>query len=421
MNIFPMKSHRDSRSRIRKHSATSCSKELCRYRFPFNPWPTGQAIRNFNGLACRPRVKRTIDHLKMVVSYFRTIPNAADAGRGARPVLTKFRSDRTLVPPVPSSIFAARLPSALAMLVIVLTGVAKADSNVATVASKTSNTTVQVAEPFTLELTVTASTGSKVDFPSIGKSLGNFDVTDQVDRADVPSENETYQRIWTRRLTLESIVTGDIEIPSLEIQVRWDAKVQTLKSAAIPIRVASVLEDRADPTKFRDIQSVVDITVPEPVSHAWPWWTLGGFVAIAAAWMLVAVAKRKTWISPNEWALRELDQLRQSEAMRSSDSERVTENLTSILRDYLELQFDIASPMQTTHELLQGIEIHKLMNIEMTTGFAALFENADLARFAGLHLSSAELMRTIDDAQRLIEQTTNQLQKPTQDGSPDPS
>jgi hypothetical protein len=125
--------------------------------------------------------------------------------------------------------------------------------------SKTSNTTVQVAEPFTFELTITAPAGSKVDFPSIGESLGEFDVTDQLMRADVPSANDVNERTWTQQLTLESIVTGDLEIPSLEIQVRRDADIQTLKTEAVPVRVASVLEDRADPTKFRDIQSVVDI------------------------------------------------------------------------------------------------------------------------------------------------------------------
>ena len=151
-----------------------------------------------------------------------------------------------------------------------------------------------------------------MDFPAIGKSLGSFDVTDQVDRADVPSPNDVNQRIWTRRLTLESIVTGDIEIPSLEIQVRQNTGSQTLKSEAIPIRVTSVLEDRADPMKFRDIQSVVDVSVPQPaVTHAWLWWTLGGFGGLtAAALMLVAVAKRRTWMTPDVWAIRELDQLR---------------------------------------------------------------------------------------------------------------
>ena len=108
-------------------------------------------------------------------------------------------------------------------------------------------------------------------------------------------------------------------------------------------------------------------------------------------------------MTPNVWALRELNQLRHSEAMLSSDSELVTENLTSILRDYLELQFDIASPMQTTNELLHEIETNNFMSAEMTKGFAEVFENADLARFAGLQLSQAELKKIIDDAERLIQ------------------
>ena len=107
-------------------------------------------------------------------------------------------------------------------------------------------------------------------------------------------------------------------------------------------------------------------------------------------------------MTPNVWALRELDLLRHSEVMRSSDSEHVTEKMMAILRDYLELQFDISSPMQTTQELLHEIETNKLMSPEMAQGFATLFENADLARFAGLRLSAAELNKTIDDAEDLV-------------------
>ena len=338
--------------------------------------------------------------------------NATCVGRVSRPVQTKFGQDGT---GVASCGFVPKLLSVVAMLFIALTGVAKADSIQATVTSKTSNTTVQVAEPFTLEITVDAPTGSKVDFPSIGASLGSFDVTDQVDRADVPSANETTQRTWTRQLTLESIITGDLEIPSLEILVReGNGVTQTLKSETMTIHVKSVLEDRADPTKFRDIQSVVDIDVPQPVSHAWMWWTLGGVGGVlAAALMLVAVSRRKTWMTPNTWALRELDQLRNSAAMQSSNSEIVTENLTTVLRDYLDLQFNIATPVQTTSELLHEIETCKLMSADAVKGYATLFENADLARFAGLTLSQAELTKCVDDAAELIEQTTSEIKHAT--------
>lgn len=281
------------------------------------------------------------------------------------------------------------------------------DSDLATVISKVSGTTVQVAEPLTLELTVTALAGSQVVFPSIGKSLGNFDVTQQIDRADVPTAGDVNQRVWTRRLTLESIVTGDVEIPSLEILVRNPAGSRTLKSDSIPVRVTSVLEDRADPTQFRDIQSVVDIEVPQPASRAWLWWTLSGIGGVATvAVLFMAVGKRRTWMTPNAWAIRELEVLRNSDAMKSNDSATVTENLTTILRDYLELQFDIAAPVQTTRELLLAIEAGRYMSVETTKGLSDLLENSDLARFAGLKLTHAELETAIDDAQGLIEQTS---------------
>lgn len=288
---------------------------------------------------------------------------------------------------------------------------AAADPGLATLASKVSASTVQVAEPFTFEMTVTAPIGSKVEFSAIGNSLGNFDVTDQADRADVPSPNDAGQRIWTRRLTLESIVTGDVAIPSLEILIHHNSGSETLKTEVIPIRVTSVLEDRADPVKFRDIQTVVDVAVEPTVTRAWLWWTLGGIGGLTAvALMLVAAAKRRTWMTPDLWAIRALEDLRTSEAMQSSDSETVTENIMTILRDYLELQFDIAAPVQTSQELLQAVKVGNLMSAAMAKRFAELFEIAELARFAGVRLSQAELAKAIDDAQRLIEQTSAELQ-----------
>ena len=285
----------------------------------------------------------------------------------------------------------------------------RADSNLATITASGSASTVQVAEPLTLELTVVAPVGSTVDFSSVGDSLGNFDVIDVVDRADVPAANDVNQRSWTRRLTLESIVTGDLQIPALEINVRRNGESQTLKSEVIPIRVTSVLEDRADPTKFRDIHSVVDVPVPQSAANVWLWWALGGCGGLAAvAALLMAFSKRRTWMTPKAWAIRELGQLRNSNAMQATDSERVTEKLTSILRDYLELQFDFSAPVQTTKELLQELDNGKYMDAATASRFAQLFENSDLARFAGVQLTQAELSSAIDDAQRLIEQTSSE-------------
>ena len=68
--------------------------------------------------------------------------------------------------------------------------------------------------------------------------------------------------------------------------------------------VAPVLENRADPTKFRDIKETVDIAVPEVGSHKWIVWTAAGVGAVVVlAMATLAIVRRKRGPTPAEWAL----------------------------------------------------------------------------------------------------------------------
>ena len=257
---------------------------------------------------------------------------------------------------------------AFAMLGLLITSQARADShavplsNDAKVTANVSKTDVQVAEPLQLELAVTAPDGTRVAFPALGDQLGEFDVLDTQDIADIPSDATAGQRIWRRRMTLESIVAGDLQVPTLEIQVANGTESQTLKTQPISVRVLSVLEGRADPTQFRDIQSVVDINVPHPKSYSWIWWTIGAMVATAFAATAIAIAaRRKTWLTPIQWATRELDEIQSSAAMQANDSETISQELSNVLRDFLELQFELSAPVQTTNELLSDVSHRKLL------------------------------------------------------------
>ncbi len=168
----------------------------------------------------------------------------------------------------------------------------------ATIVASASAARVLVAEPFTLEWSVTAPTGAKVVFPTIAKQLGEFDVDESTDLFDIPDANLTDTRTWTRRLTLESIVTGELSIPALEVQVTDKSGQYVLQSKAITINVTSVLEERGDPTKFRDIQSVVDVDLPVSHSNAWFWWTVGSVAGLSlVAISAVAVTRRRRWLT----------------------------------------------------------------------------------------------------------------------------
>jgi hypothetical protein len=279
-----------------------------------------------------------------------------------------------------------------------------AAANAATVTAKASVDTVQVAEPFRVELVVTAPVGSKVNFPSNANKLGAFDVLETRDVFDVPSQDTSQVRIWTRYLTLESIESGEQQIPALDVQVSHGQEETLLHSRPITIRVASVLEDRSDPTKFRDIQPVFDIDIPVEKSTAWMWWWGASAIGIAALALVGLVAtRRRRWIKPKDWACAELDELEATCADSAVASGAAAQRLSDIVRSYLLLQFNIVESGRTPQELLQVVESNNWISGATVKRLGSLFQLSDGAKFAGLELSTGELLSALNEAREVID------------------
>src|SRR3954471_8137592 len=176
--------------------------------------------------------------------------------------------------------------------------------------------TARVAEPINLLLEVEAPPGTRLEMPAKMNRLGEFDVRRMEQSNDFPSANGADKRTWILRATLESIKTGALEVPALEVHYTTDAKsstFKTLSTASIPIQITSVLETRADPTRFRDIKQTVDVPVPETASRGWIAWTCGGIVAATAGLLFVTavVKRRRRGPSPAAWALAGIEELEQ--------------------------------------------------------------------------------------------------------------
>ena len=296
-----------------------------------------------------------------------------------------------------------RIAVGLLMAVVMFAG----HGNAAEVTAKASTDSVQVAEPFTLEICVSAPDGAKVTFPTISDKLGEFDVRGSQDAFDVPVQDA---RTWTRRFTLESIATGDVEIPSLDIQVNESGNASAVQTHPIIVRVASVLEDRSDPTKFRDIQSVVDVDVPIAKSNAWVLWGLGGVLSMTMLAIATgAVSRRGKWLTPKDWAIEELDELGESVDASTVDSESAMQKISNVARNYLLLEFGIDDAGRTPQELVQEIVAGKQINAETTHRLSGLFTMADRARFAGMEISKAGIRSAIQNSRELIHQIATEI------------
>ncbi len=265
-----------------------------------------------------------------------------------------------------------------------------------------STDSVRVVEPFTLSISVRADQGAKVAFPDVADKLGTFEVHGVQDVFDVPDADDPRLRIWTRRLTLDSVETGELQIPPVNVQVTQSGQATQLTTQPIAVRVVSVLEDRSDPTKFRDIQSVVDLPLPEPrPTRTIPWVAVGSLALVVLALSMAAVAyRRRPGVAPLVWASRQLDALH-------PDTADVAQRLSRILREFLILHFQVpevhpAGFGQSAQEIVQTLcNLHR-MDASTADRLQRIFDVTDRAKFAGLPLSPAEAERDIADAREIL-------------------
>ncbi|WP_145455090.1 hypothetical protein [Gimesia panareensis] len=276
-----------------------------------------------------------------------------------------------------------------------------------------STTSVRVAEPFTVTYELTSPSDQKLVWPAVADQLGPFDVIESNDFFDIPVDSG---RMWKRVLTLESIQSGNLEVPPLAVNIisSDSSQVQSepLKAvniAAQPVTVSSVLEGRADPTQFRDIQSVVDVEVPVENTSPWTTWGVTGLGVISLACVaFVVMAVRGRSITPEKWLLQQLDALLVRVSENPTDNHQHITELTEMTKHFLDLQYDIPASQQTTHELLQLLTERNIGSAQVRDELNKVMSLADEAKFAGLDLSVDELQTAI----RTVRQSVPELSKP---------
>ncbi|MCA9238373.1 MAG: hypothetical protein KDA44_23030 [Planctomycetales bacterium] len=264
----------------------------------------------------------------------------------------------------------------------------------------------QVADPVQFVLEVTAPRGTRVELPRLPEQLGDFEVHGRELVRDVPAADNASDRQWTLKATLETLKTGRLEIPSLDVHVAADGNAtafDTIRSKPIAVQVASVLEDRADPAKFRDIKDTVDMAVPDDASSSWLAWTLGGSgAAVASALAAVLIARRKRGPTPAAWALGQIDDLEQLLADESADPELVYNELVDVVREFFELQYEVPTRTRTSPEFLTEAANTVQLGEAPRQRLASLVSVADDIKFACYGVGNQQSEQAFADARAFV-------------------
>lgn len=269
-----------------------------------------------------------------------------------------------------------------------------------------SDTQTHVAKPIELAITITAPTGIAVSLPPLKETLGPFDIVGHRDINDVPFQKS---RRWQRRIQLESLMAGELEIPAIEIGYvdrRKDSDITGFVSTTPKsISVISNFEQPTSPQQLRDIKSVVFIPEPESANTNLPAAsTLATTMLLALGFAAVIFAKRKSRISPRRQILNRLNELQTQATQQKIGNDEALVCLSTVARDFSKFEYQISAPELTTNEFLT----HASSNPRLTPDFKQLLSNlltqADLIKFAGAQGLSTDIKKSIERLTFIVKQ-----------------
>jgi hypothetical protein len=268
----------------------------------------------------------------------------------------------------------------------------------------------QIAEPLTLTLTASAPAGVSITLPRDQTKLGSLNVLQISDQPDVPTDNG---RQWTRQYRLESLTAGKQMIPAISVAFvdgrQANSSSQVVSSRPLELTVTSVLEGTPDPLKFRDIKDVVDLPADIQSSPAWIAWSFAGASLLAVAGVALLVwPTRDRQLSPDQWAVTELERLEREGLIETGQTQLFYFQLTDIVRQYIEQRFDIAAPKLTTAEFLDQVTRHDALGQSQQGLLRAFLSAADLVKFACFEPTADDARQGIATARHLIEQSAEE-------------
>jgi hypothetical protein len=283
---------------------------------------------------------------------------------------------------------------------------------------------ITIAQTLELELAAQIQPGYKVTLPKIDKALENFALADWSNLGDKLGDDRRVIRSY--RYRLEPFVSGKYQIPALTFQFQ-DAndpnKAFSLDTEPIDVEVTSLLgQDRAN-LKIADIEGVV--TPPRPPSRAWTWAAVALVVTGlgVGAWVLLRARRGRQIVRifkpAHELAYDRLRALVEAKLIEQGRTKEFYQQVSDVLRHYIEDRFSLHAPEQTTDEFLSALSRTDGLAQSDKAGLGEFLQHCDLVKFATHQPTADQIQRTFDLVKAFIEKTrSDQHQVDVTDGVP---
>lgn len=245
------------------------------------------------------------------------------------------------------------------------------------------NTLTHSIAPISGRITIEGPANLKVDaggLLELGKGWKDESESMQFRRIPLPNNRVRFQRDFTvypdalpdtRPLSLNPVFCRVGESTD-ETIVTWEPPIQ--------------IEIRAPGYKLDTQIPIEKLPTPDSQSFSFPWLlvSVGLFLALfigAVMWFLIRPQSRPV-VPFREQALGELERLEKAHSDATEVNVEVYEQIADVLRNYLDKEFNVPAPRQTTDELADYLTRRPEWKSEDRQSLISILERCDLAKYA---------------------------------------
>lgn len=270
---------------------------------------------------------------------------------------------------------------------------------------------ILIGEQLTVDYTLKVNASDSVKLPLFTDTLRKEVEIVNASKVDTSfDENDVSIKLFKQTLTLTSFDSGYHAVKPIQFFVNN----QLVESQPFLVEVHTV---QLTQQELKDIKSPfeAELTLLDYLKLYWMY-ILGGLAVVGVIALIIWYLKtrekpiieqiiQKPQIPPHVIALEKLTELQKKKLWQSGDLKGYYSSLTTIIREYIELRYNILALEQTTSEILSDLSKKQEIANDLKEKLKELLLLADLVKFAKMKTLAEENEKLFAYAKLFIEET----------------
>jgi hypothetical protein len=269
--------------------------------------------------------------------------------------------------------------------------------------------TIWVGDQVHFTIEVTKDQQIDVQLPVFSNTLG--DEIEIIEQYETDTSIKNGKHFIKQQMLVTAFDSGMYFVPRLPVIVLHDNRTDTIETSptfldVLPFYIQDLKGEAAD---IKDIKKV-PVTFRELLPYLLVYLLLG--IIIPGIYYWLKYHKKKPalqLVKPREPAYiiaeRELDELKKEKLWQKKEVKEFYVRLTTILRKYIENQFEIKALEQTTSQILQSVNNYGLFDSETRQILADMLPLADMVKFARGTADPDENNKHLENAYKFVQMT----------------